>query len=282
MVRPIREENGALEHFARKAARIAILDEESERKLATRYRRTGRADLARRLIRSNLRLVLKIAYEYRWATVDVGDLVQEGNLGLLHAIRHYDPDRGVRLAGYAAIWVRAFIRRYLTSNHRLVRIGTTTMQRRIISRHRRASARIEAEHGHVDPELLAKEIDAPAETIATILPHLSAPEISLDAPIDEAGSAHRIDRIAAPEEDRPDRRVEDAEIAARFAASLDAFEQTLTTRQRFIFRERWRGEAQPSLQMLGDRLGITRERVRQLEARILDRLRVHLAGSDFH
>jgi RNA polymerase sigma-32 factor len=150
------------------------------------------------------------------------------------------------------------------------------VQRRILTHLHRETAKLEAELGHADRGVLARRLRTTEGVIERLEPHLRAHEASLDTLVDSEGVVRRVDLMAAAEDDRPDVRVEDAELRTRFAAALDAFETTLTPRQRTLFQERWRGDSQPSMQEVGDRMGISRERVRQIEGRLLARLRDHV------
>jgi RNA polymerase sigma-32 factor len=252
-----------MQAYMQEVRRYPLLTPEEEHALATRLVEHGDSTAARKLIEANLRLVVKIAYEYRRAHKNLLDLVQEGNIGLMQAVRKYDPYRGVKLSSYAAFWIRAYILKFILNNWRLVKIGTTQAQRKLFFNLRKERERLEHLGFEPSTKLLAENLQVSEKDVDEMDRRLAAPEASLDAPMpgDDDGSRSRLDFL--PSEDaRPDQ-------AVAFAATLEGREQT-------IFRERWLTESPLTLQELGERYGVSRERARQLEKRMLGRLRKYL------
>jgi RNA polymerase sigma-32 factor len=258
--------------------RYPLLTPEEEKALATRLVEHGDSSAARKLIEANLRLVVKIAYEYRRAHRNLLDLVQEGNVGLIQAVSKFDPYRGVKLSSYAAFWIRAYILKFILNNWRLVKIGTTQAQRKLFFNLRKEREKLEQLGFTPSAALLAEKLDVPEKEVIEMERRLAAPEASLDAPLgsaDDEGTRTRLDYLPS-DGDRPDHAVADNEFAQLLRGKLEAFAQTLQGREQTIFRERWLTDEPLTLQELGDRYGVSRERARQLEKRMLDRLKKYL------
>src|SRR5882672_7949724 len=259
--------------------RYPLLSVEEEHALAVRLVEQGDTAAARRLIEANLRLVVKIAYEYRRAHKQLLDLVQEGNIGLIQAVGKFDPYRGVKLSSYAAFWIRAYILKFILNNWRLVKIGTTQAQRKLFFNLRKEREKLEQLGFQPTTALLAEKLDVPEKEVIEMERRLAAPEASLDAPIgsggDDDGTRTRLDYLPS-DDDRPDRAVAQSEFSQLLRGKLEAFSRTLEGREQTIFRERWLTEEPLTLQEIGDRYQVSRERARQLEKRMLDRLKKYL------
>jgi RNA polymerase sigma-32 factor len=258
--------------------RYPLLTPDEEKALATRLVEHGDTQAARKLIEANLRLVVKIAYEYRRAHKNLLDLVQEGNIGLIQAVGKFDPYRGVKLSSYAAFWIRAYILKFILNNWRLVKIGTTQAQRKLFFNLRKEREKLEQLGFQPSSKLLAEKLDVTEKDVIEMERRLSAPEASLDAPIgsggEDEGTRTRMDYL--PSDDRPDQNVAQSEFSQLLKGKLEAFAQTLEGREQTIFRERWLTEEPLTLQEIGDRYQVSRERARQLEKRMLDRLKKYL------
>jgi RNA polymerase sigma-32 factor len=267
-----------LQAYINSARQYPLLTPEQEHELAVQYAKTGDMVAARKLVTSNLRLVVKIAHEYRKAYQNLLDLVQEGNIGLMHAVKKFDPYRGVKLSSYAAWWIRAYILKFILANWRMVKIGTTQAQRKIFFNLRKEMDRLKA-LGVEDPEpkLLAERLDVPVEEVKSMQRRLAGADVSLDAPLqaDESGGASRIDYVS-DNAAGPDTQVEEQQFSGLLKQKLATFGETLTGRDREIFELRTIAEEPLTLQEIGDRYGITRERARQIERRMMDRLRDYL------
>jgi len=258
--------------------RYPLLTPDEEKSLATRLVEHGDTAAARKLIEANLRLVVKIAYEYRRAHRNLLDLVQEGNIGLIQAVGKFDPFRGVKLSSYAAFWIRAYILKFILNNWRLVKIGTTQAQRKLFFNLRKEREKLEQLGFQPTSKLLAEKLDVSEKDVIDMERRLAAPEASLDAPLgsggDDEGTRTRLDYL--PSDDRPDHNVAQSQFSELLKGKLEAFAQTLEGREQTIFRERWLTEEPLTLQEIGDRYQVSRERARQLEKRMLDRLKKYL------
>jgi RNA polymerase sigma-32 factor len=269
-----------LRAYMAEVARHPVLSREEEHALAVRYHETGDVDAAYRLVASNLRLVVKIAHEYRRTAFQLLDLVQEGNMGLMQAVKKYDPWKGVKLSSYAAWWIRAYIIRFVMENWRMVKLGTTQAQRKLFFNLARERQKLLARGVDPTPRLLAKNLAVEEKDVEEMTARMASEDLSLDAPVgageDESRQTH-LDRLAAPEGSPPDERLADEQLRRLFREKLEAFAGSITDeKERFIFERRLHppeGEAPLTLQEVGDRFRLTRERARQIEAKLTARLR---------
>jgi RNA polymerase sigma-32 factor len=259
--------------------RYPLLSREEEHELAKEFVATQDPAIAKRLITANLRLVVKIAHEYRRAHRNLLDLVQEGNIGLLQAVRKYDPMRGVKLSSYAAWWIRAYILKFILHNGRMVKIGPTQAQRKLFFNLRKEKDKLEKMGFEPDHKLLAERLDVTEAEVAEMDQRLSGGDSSLDAPLgsgEDGDSRTRMDVLPDAPGSRPDAAVASSEFRTILRAKLEAFAKDLKGREEILFRERWLTDEPKTLQEIGDSFGISRERARQLEKRMLDRLREYL------
>lgn len=264
--------------YMSEARRYPLLTPEEEKDLAVRLVEHGDTSAARKLIEANLRLVVKIAYEYRRAHRNLLDLVQEGNIGLIQAVGKFDPYRGVKLSSYAAFWIRAYMLKFILNNWRLVKIGTTQAQRKLFFNLRKEREKLEQLGYQATTQLLAEKLDVPEREVIEMERRMAAPEASLDAPLgsgDDDQVRTRMDYLPS-EAMQPDRAVAQSEFSQLLKSKLETFAGTLKGREHTIFRERWLTEDPLTLQEIGDRYDISRERARQLEKRMLDRLKKFL------
>lgn len=271
------ERADTLSRYFAQLRRHPPLDRDQEHRLAVRLVEHGDLDAARELVLANLRLVVKIAMDYRRAWTNVLDLIQEGNVGLLQAVKRYDPYQGVKLSSYAAYWIRAYILKYLLDNIRLVRLGTTRAQRKLFFRLNREKRELERQGFDVEPRLIAERLEVPESEVRDMEQRLAEPDLSIDAPVGrEEGSASFGDFLAGGGQNA-ESQVADTELRRVFLDKVHAFAETLTDpRDRQIIEQRILAEEPKTLQELGDEFHVTRERVRQLEARLVSRLREYL------
>ena len=282
---PVPESKAPLERFdamatyLREVQKHPLLSPEETHALAVRFIESQDSTAAARLVTANLRLVVKIAYEYRRAYKNIMDLVQEGNIGLMQAVKRYDPYRGVKLSSYAAWWIRAYILRFILNNWRLVKLGTTQAQRKLFFNLRKKRAELVAMG--IDPTNaeIAKALNVPESDVAEMDVRLTSAEKSLDAPVgdSEGRSIAKIDMMPSLV-DGPEALMADSEMQAMVKEKLAEFRKTLEgkDKEQAIFDERLVADDPLTLQELGDRFGISRERVRQLEQRLTMRLRDYL------
>jgi RNA polymerase sigma-32 factor len=269
----------ALQAYMRDVHRYNVLDAEDQRQLAIRYRESGDVEAAAKLVTSNLRLVVKIAYDYRRAYRNVMDLIQEGNIGLMQAVKKYDPYKGVKLSSYAAWWIRAYILRFILNNWRLVKLGTTQAQRKLFFNLSKEKARLTAMGIEPTTEAIAQSLEVSEEEVTNMDRRLSAGEMSLDAPAggpsDDGRTQSRVDFLPGLG-GRVDELLADEELARILHQELASFGETLAGKERRIFYERLVAEDPRTLQELGTDFGVSRERVRQLEKRLQEKLKVYL------
>ncbi|MBI5543469.1 MAG: RNA polymerase factor sigma-32 [Deltaproteobacteria bacterium] len=260
----------ALQRYMRDVERHPLLTREEEHELAVRLREKGDLDAAYRLVTANLRLVVKIAHEYHRTAFSLLDLVQEGNVGLMHAVKKFDPYRGVKLSSYAAWWIRAYILRYVMENWRMVKLGTTQAQRKLFFNLRKEQARMAAEGFDPTPKLLAERLNVTEQDVTEMDQRLSQDEFSFDAPLqsDESQRTTRGERFVSSAEPA-DERLAEHQLKEILRAKLVEFGKTLKDKEKYIFEKRLIAEEPMTLQEIGDQYGLTRERARQIEAKLV-------------
>jgi RNA polymerase sigma-32 factor len=265
----------ALQRYLAEIRRYPVLSREEEHELALRYHRGKDLDAAFTLIASNLRLVVMIAREYQRASQQLLDLIQEGNIGLMEAVKNFDPYRGVRFPSYAVWWIRAYIIRYIMNNWRMVKLGTTQAQRKLFFNLQREKERIEREGVVAGPKLLAQRLDVKEREVVEMEQRLSGGDVSIDQPLADRDGAALVDFLPSGEQ-TAEGRVADAEFKALVSEKIHEFGRTLQGKERVIFERRLLSDGPGTLQEIGDEFGISRERVRQLESRLKRRLREYL------
>ena len=263
-----------LQRYLSEIRRIPVLSREEEHRLAVRWHEQEDREVAWRLVTANLRLVVMIAREYQRAFHNLLDLVQEGNIGLLEAVKNFDPYRGIRFPSYAVWWIRAYIIRYIMNNWRLVKIGTTQAQRKLFFNLQKERERLEREGFSPAPKLIAQRLDVREKDVVEMEQRLAARDVSVDAPIAEAEDATLLDFLPATAQTAD--AVADEEYHRLIRRTASEFRQTLTGKDLVVFERRlaplMRDEDPVTLQEIGDEFGITRERVRQIESRVKRRL----------
>ncbi len=272
-----------LRAYMAEVMRHALLTREQEQELATRYARTGDKEAAWKLVASNLRLVVKIAREYHRGVFQLLDLIQEGNVGLMQAVKKFDPLKGVKLSTYAAWWIRAYIIRFIMDNWRQVKLGTTQAQRRLFFNLSKERERLVAHGIEPTPQLLAHNLRVEEQDVNEMTARMSGDDLSLDQPMrgdDGESTASRIDRLEDRAAMPADESVGAEQLRRIFREKLEAFGAALTDeREKAIFRDRLlppEGVEPLTLADLGARFGLTRERARQIEAKLTARLREYV------
>jgi RNA polymerase sigma-32 factor len=261
-------------HFVEEARRHARLDAELESKLGRAARDKGDLDAARRLVVHNLRLVVAIAYQYRQAWLNVLDLFQEGSVGLMEAVRRWDPDVGTRFGSYAAYWIRAYVLRFLMTNARLIHVGNTRAGRKLFFRLERERQKLLAAGFDPTPKLLAAKLNVDEADVVEVSGHLASREISLDPRPDDEGVplAERISRHEASPEDLAARD----ELSLAVRRLMDGFESGLhDEREIAIWREHLAPPASEpvSLAALGERFGVSKQRMGQIAEKLKKQFR---------
>lgn len=264
-----------LQRYLTEIRRYSLLTREEEHALAVRYKEEDDLDAAYRLVTANLRLVVMVAREYQRAFRNLLDLIQEGNIGLMEAVKNFDPYRGVRFPSYAVWWIRAYIIRFIMNNWRLVKIGTTQAQRKLFFNLQKEKDRLEAEGFRAGPKLLAQRLDVKESEVVEMEQRLSSRDLSVDAPVERGEDATMLDFLPSQEANAEDKFAA-AESRDFISQKIREFGDTLTGKDRVIFDERLMAEEPLTLQEIGDRYDISRERVRQIEERIKKRLRTYL------
>ena len=266
-----------LQAYLREVQRHSLLTPDEEKSLTQHYVKTQDVQTAARLVTSNLRLVVKLAYEYRRAYKNIMDLIQEGNIGLMQAVKRYDPYRGVKLSSYAAWWIRAYILRFILNNWRLVKLGTTQAQRKLFFNLNKEKAKLSAMGIEPTAAEIARRLSVDEKEVVEMDRRLSSGEASLDAPVgDTDGRAVSRLEMLPSMLSGPEAAVEASEMGQLVHDRLGKFRETLKGKDVIIFDKRMAAEDPLTLQELGDEFGISRERVRQLEARLTGKLRVYL------
>jgi len=265
-----------LRAYMTEVSRYDILTVEEERELAVRYKDHGDPKAAYELVTANLRLVAKFAFKYRRYYKNVLDLIQEGNIGLMKAVQKFDPYRGVRLSTYARYWIEAYMMYFLLANHRIVKVGTTQAKRKLFYNLTKETKRLRDLGFDPTPQRIADSLDVGVQDVIEMKQRLSSPDASLDAPVgdDDDRSLGQAIPATGP---AVDEEVGDAEMMHLIGGALRAFGEELTNeRELVIWNERLMSEDPLTLDTIGQRFGVTRERARQIEAKLKDKVKSYL------
>ena len=268
----------SLSLYQREVSRFPLLQPDEERELAERFRDTRDPDAAFRLVSSHLRLVVRIALDFqrRWMQ-NVLDLVQEGNVGLMHALYKFDPDKGIKFSYYAQFWIKAYILKFIMDNFRMVKIGTTQVQRKLFFNLNKERQKLIAQGFDPDADMLSKSLGVSVEDIREMDQRLSAGDVSLNTPVsDEENSASRLDFLPALGPGVED-SIAGSEIASLLREKLSTLMPSLSDKETYILKNRLLSDSPLTLREIGEKFHVTRERVRQLEIRLLEKIRKHVA-----
>ena len=268
-----------LQRYLAEVRKHPLLTKEEETELAISYREHGDLEAARKLVSSNLRLVIKIALEYYRHWMDLLDLIQEGNVGLMQAVKKFDPYRGYRLSTYSSFWIRAYILKFLMDNWRLVKVGTTQAQRKLFFNLKKEKERLERFGFEPGPKALAESLEVKESEVREMDQRLSGRDESLDAPVGEDGRQTR-EMTLADDQAPVDEVLAEDQFARIIRRKLMAFRESLNQsgdeKEAFIFDRRLLTEDPITLQEAGDHFGLSRERIRQLEARLIEKIKAYL------
>jgi len=256
-----------------------LLSVEEEQALARRYIKNNDLDAAHTLVTSNLRFVVKVAYEYRSYGIKMADLIQEGNIGLMKAVQKFDPDKQIRLISYGVWWIRAYIQNYILKSWSLVKLGTTQAQRKLffsLARTKRELERLGRNDGSSEDERkIAKRLHVKPNEVLEMQQRMDGRDLSLDAPMGDDGGNSHLDFVASGSVSPDDglAEVEEREIVQeRVGKALSR----LDVRERYIIEQRVMSEKPMTLKELGEHFGFSRERARQLEIRAKEKLKNEL------
>ncbi|HUA79062.1 MAG TPA: RNA polymerase sigma factor RpoH [Dyella sp.] len=270
---PVPSVVGSLDAYISAVHRIPVLSQEEEQDLSRRYHADADLASARKLVMSHLRFVVHVARGYNGYGLQLSDLIQEGNIGLMKAVKRFDPDQGVRLVSFAVHWIRAEMHEFILRNWRIVKVATTKAQRKLFFNLRKSKKRL----GWMNAEevrMVAKDLGVPEATVREMESRLSGRDIGFEAPADAeedakpAPEAFLIDEGADPYEN-----VADADQSDNQLETLSSALQKLDERSRDIIQRRWLNEDKATLQDLADEYGVSAERIRQVEANAMKKMR---------
>lgn len=265
-----------LQHYLAEIRKYRFLTKEEEYKLAVKYKEEGDLDAVSRLVMANLKIVVIIAMEYKNLGMNMMDLIQEGNLGLMQAVKKFDPYREIRLVTYATWWIKAYILRYVINNWRLVKIGTTQAQRKLFYNLMKEKSRLESLGYEAGPKLIAHGLGVKENEVIEMAQRLGNRELSLDEPLNKDDAETPLHNIIASNEPPVDEKLADEEVSSLFKEKIEEFSKTINERDLDILRNRILSESPKSLSEIGEVYGISKERVRQLEVNIIKRLKKYL------
>jgi RNA polymerase sigma-32 factor len=265
-----------LQRYLAEIRRFALLSREEEHRLAVDYKEYGNVEAAYKLVTANLRLVVMIAREYQKAFKNLLDLIQEGNMGLMEAVKNFDPYRGVRFPSYAVWWIRAYMIRHIMNDWRMVKIGTTQAQRKLFFNLQKEKEKLEAEGLTPGPKLLAQRLNVKEDEVVEMEQRLASRDLSVDMPMgddDEATLLH----FLPDQKDSPEEQIAETQYQQLLREKMEQFAGALKDKELVIFRERLLNEEPLTLREIGEKYDISRERVRQIEERVKRKLKAFLS-----
>jgi RNA polymerase sigma-32 factor len=265
--------------YLKEISKHKLLTIEEERELTAELLKTGDIEVAKRLVLANLRLVVKIALEYKNAYKNIMDLIQEGNIGLMKAVSKYDPSKGAKLSYYASWWIRSYILKFILDNFRLIKIGTTQEQKKLFYNLMREKERLMNQGISPDTKLLSENLGVSEKSVIEMDYRLgmSGQEVSLDRPLNEENGRQVLSDIISMEEEPLDEKLANLENLEILKAELEKFIKTLKPRDQEIFKKRLLSEVPESLQAIADQYGVSRERIRQVEERLIEQLKIYMS-----
>jgi RNA polymerase sigma-32 factor len=262
-----------LQRYLSELGKYKLLTREKEKELAIRVQEYGDNEAAYTLVTSNLRLVVKIALEFQrvWMQ-NLLDLIQEGNIGLMQAVRKFDPYKNVKFSYYSSFWIKAYILKFIMDNWRLVKIGTTQGQRKLFFRLKKEKQKLIEQGFDPKPKLLSERMGVSEQEVINMDQRLDGWDVSLDAPLKHDSDSERIDFISSEEESIED-HVARKEIEGILNIKIEEFKKNMTDRELDIFEQRIFSDSPATLQEIGDKYEISRERVRQIEKNIIKKMK---------
>jgi RNA polymerase sigma-32 factor len=265
-----------LQRYLAEIRRFPLLSREEEHQLAVDYKQYGNVEAAYKLVTANLRLVVMIAREYQKAFKNLLDLIQEGNMGLMEAVKNFDPYRGVRFPSYAVWWIRAYMIRYIMNDWRMVKIGTTQAQRKLFFNLQKEKEKIEAEGLSPGPKLLAQRLNVKEAEVVEMEQRLASRDLSVDMPMGDDEEATLL-HFLPDQKESPEEQLAETQYQQLLREKMEQFAGALKDKELVIFRERLLNEEPLTLREIGEKYDISRERVRQIEERVKRKLKVFLS-----
>jgi RNA polymerase sigma-32 factor len=264
-----------LQRYLAEISRYKLLTREQEKELGKKVFENEDSDAAYILITSNLRLVVKIALEFQriWMQ-NLLDLIQEGNIGLMQAVKKFDPYKNVKFSYYASFWIKAYVLKFIMDNWRLVKIGTTQGQRKLFFKLKKEKHKLLEEGFDPKPKLLSERLGVSEREIVDMDKRLDGWDVSLDAPVKDGSDTERIE-IFSEEELSLEDKVAKKQMEVLLHEKINEFRKQMTERELEIFNRRIFSDNPATLQEIGDRYGISRERVRQVEKNIIKKIRAY-------
>lgn len=265
-----------LKKYLAEVSRYPVLSRDEEFKLAEKVYKNKDKDAAQKLVISNLKLVVKIALEYYNTYLNILDLIQEGNVGLMHAVKKYNPYKGTKFSTYASFWIRAYILKYIMDTWSLVKVGTTQSQRKLFYRLNKEKQKLEALGVFPAPQLLASTLDVKEGDVEDMEKRLSYTDVSLESKLFDEGDDTILDTIKSGE--NVEEIVAEKEKQLLLAERINLFKTTLNEKELFVFENRIMAEEPLTLQDIGEKFNISRERVRQIENKVLKKFKEKFKG----
>lgn len=265
-----------LQRYLAEIRRFPLLTREEEHRLAVDYKEYGNVEAAYKLVTANLRLVVMIAREYQKAFKNLLDLIQEGNMGLMEAVKNFDPYRGVRFPSYAVWWIRAYMIRHIMNDWRMVKIGTTQAQRKLFFNLQKEKEKIEAEGLTPGPKLLAQRLNVKEDEVVEMEQRLASRDLSVDMPMGDDEEATLL-HFLPDQKESPEEQIAETQYQRLLREKMEQFAGTLKDKELVIFRERLLNEEPLTLREIGEKYDISRERVRQIEERVKRKLKAFLS-----
>ena len=275
--------SNSLQSYLAQIRDYPVLSREEEYELAMRHRETGDLEAARKLIVSNLKFVVRVANEYKNYNVNTLDLIQEGNIGLMKAVKGFDPTKGYRLISYAVWWIRAYIQNHIMRTWSLVKVGTNQSQRKLFYKLRSTKSKIEATGVEMEEDIyseIAKELDVPDSQVIEMDRIMSGKDLSLDANIEGSTERTYVDMLGDTFDQ--EQFLEDSQTRPLVAKKIKEVLANLKDRERYIIERRVLTDSPETLEKLSRKFGISRERVRQIEKNALNKIRKEFQKEHFH
>ena len=265
-----------LQRYLVEIRRFPLLSREEEHRLAVEYKEYGKVEAAYKLVTANLRLVVMIAREYQRAFKNLLDLIQEGNMGLMEAVKNFDPYRGVRFPSYAVWWIRAYMIRYIMNDWRMVKIGTTQAQRKLFFNLQKEKEKLETEGLTPGPKLLAQRLNVKEAEVVEMEQRLASRDLSVDMPMGDEEEATLL-HFLPDQKESPEEQIAETQYQQLLREKMEEFAGGLKDKELVIFRERLLNEEPLTLREIGEKYDISRERVRQIEERVKKKLKTYLS-----